>query len=126
MFSPEFRESSSKIIFSMLSSLVEDRQDVLVLDMEETSNNKEKLTNLMMDTMLKNTEVAMTDTVEYLRVKRICEMLLQANKEMKVDPPKFHITKTASLQAYSLGRHVVLSQGSLDIGGGLKGRVYGL
>ena len=124
MFSPEFRESSSKIIFSMLSSLVEDRQDVL--DMEGTSNNKEKLTNLMMDTMLKNSEVAMTDTVEYLRVKRICEMLLQANKEMKVDPPKFHITKTASLQAYSLGRHVVLSQGSLDIGGGLKGRVYGL
>ena len=111
MFSPELREKSSKILFSMLSFLMEKNQEVFDTD---KITYKAKLTDLMMDSMLEKTMVTESDN-EYKRVVNIASILIQNNKEIKLNPPKFHITQRKSLQAFSLGRHVILSKGTLDM-----------
>ena len=111
MFSPELREKSSKILFSMLSFLMEKNQEVFDKD---KIPYKAKLTELMMESMLEKTMVTESDN-QYKRVVNIASILIQNNEEIKLNPPKFHITQRKSLQAFSLGRHVILSKGTLDM-----------
>ena len=95
----------------MLSSLMQKNQEVVDTD---KSSYKAKLTDLMMGTTLKNTMMTESDN-QYKRVVNIANILMQNNEEMKLNPPKFHITQGRSLKAFSFGRHVILSKGTLDM-----------
>merc|ERR1712142_348856 len=111
MFSPQLRESSSKILFSVLSFLMHGSQEVVDMD---SISYKDKLTNLMMDTMLENREVSEESDKLFSRVANIADVLMLYNKQLILEPPKFHIMNGKSLTAFSLGNHVVLSKGTLE------------
>ena len=111
MFSSKARESGSKILFSVLSFFIQEQQEMV--DMEGT-NYKERLPNLMIDTMLQKNRLMMNSDKEYLRATRIANSLMQSNLEMKLHSPRFHITSGSSLQAFSLARNIILSKGTLE------------
>ena len=111
LFSPQFRESSSRVLLAMFLYLL-DQQEMVD---EEGVSYKERLTKLMLKHFLKRNQMVDKYGPEYHRVARIADRLVQSNLEMELNPPEFHITAGRSVNAFSSARHIVLTKGTLDM-----------
>ena len=108
LFSPQFRDSS----FRVLSTILEDQKEMVD---EEATCSKERVINLMFEEILEIHSHVPKPHPEYQRVARIANRLVQSNMEMELDIPVFHIITDTSIQmAFSLARHICITTGTLD------------
>ena len=108
LFGPRLREFGTKLFVEMFNVSRKEEDDITSL------NYKEKLTNMMIDAFLLDRRLDReTANRQCQRVTLIVERIMKANPNLPA--PKVHLTIGKSLQAFSLGHHVVLSQGSLNM-----------
>ena len=108
MFGPQLRESGSKLLLKTVFS----PYVPLVSLSYEPKNNREVLTSVMVQNVLQGKEVSRTFPV-FDKLEGITTRLLENNPELT--KPKFHITDSSDIPAFSLSEHIVISEDALRL-----------